>query len=345
MNNFWKNKKVFITGHTGFKGSWLSLWLNYLNADIMGYSLPVSNKEVLFKKLNLKNKFKTISGDINDSKKLEKNLLKFNPDIIFHLAAQPLVLDSYKNPKTTFQTNIMGTINLLNSCRKLRKLKSIIIVSSDKCYENNERNYNFKEIDKLGGDDPYSASKAAVEIITNSYHKSFFKRIGIATVRSGNVIGGGDYSKDRLVPDTIRSINKKKNLFLRYPDSTRPWQHVFETLNGYIILTEKLTKNKNKYSGSWNFGPNKKGVSVKIIAEKIIKKWKSKIKINYKNYKFKEKNFLSLNSNKAYKYLNWKNKWTINKTIKQIVNWHQNSKKEDISKISLKQLIQFIEDK
>ena len=346
MKSFWKNKKVFITGHTGFKGSWLSLWLYHLGSNIMGYSLPISNNEFLFKKLNIKNKIKNISGDINDFKRLNRNLIQFNPDIIFHLAAQPLVLDSYLNPKETFNTNIMVTINLLNSSRDLKKLQSIIIVTSDKCYENNEKQYNFKENDKLGGDDPYSASKAAAEIVTSSYYKSYFKEIGVATVRSGNVIGGGDNSKNRIVPDIIRSVNNNNDLVLRNPNSTRPWQHVFDTLNGYIILCEKLAKNKKKYSGAWNFGPNNSKISVKSIAKKIIETSDSKIKIKINsNKKFNEKNFLSLDSTKANKHLKWKNKWNIDQAIQQIVNWHNNSHRKNIMKLSLSHLTNYINQK
>lgn len=346
MRNFWKNKKVFITGHTGFKGSWLSLWLSHLNSEVMGYSLPLSKNEYLFKKLNLKDKIKNIKGDINDYKKLKRILNKFNPDIIFHLAAQPLVLDSYINPKKTFKTNISGTINLLECSRNLTKLKSIIVVTSDKCYENNDLKYNFKENDKLGGDDPYSASKAAAEIVTSSYYKSFLKNVGVATVRSGNVIGGGDNSKNRIVPDIMNSINKKNKLVLRNPNSTRPWQHVFETLNGYIILCEKLSKNKKKYSGAWNFGPKSLKISVKEIAQKIIKASDSKIKIKiYNENKFHEKNFLYLNSSKANKILKWKNKWNIDKSINQIVEWNHYSNNKDIMNLSLSQLTDYIKHK
>jgi len=342
--DFWKNKKVFITGHTGFKGSWLCLWLKYLKADVLGYSLPLTKNNSLFYKLNLNDKVKSIEGNVTDSQKLEKCLKKFEPDIIFHLAAQSLVIESYKNPKSTLETNVQGTINLMNSSRKLEKIKSIVVVTSDKCYENNEIKSNFRENDKLGGDDIYSASKAAAEIITASYHKSFLSKIGVVTVRSGNVIGGGDTSKNRLVPDIIKSIKKNQNLFLRYPESTRPWQHVFETLNGYINLCEKLYENKD-YSGAWNFGPNNQKITVKEIAKKIIKisNSKIKIKINYKrNNFFREKNFLALNSKKAKKYLGWKNKWNIDKTIEQIVNWHLNSSKKNIVNLSLNQLIDYI---
>ncbi len=343
-NNFWKNKKVFITGHTGFKGAWLCLWLKFLGANILGYSLPLSKNEILFKKLNTKLNIKSIYGDISDFKKLGKSIRNFKPDIIFHLAAQPLVIDSYKKPIYTMSTNIIGTANLMYSAIGIKNLKSIVIVTSDKCYENNENKIQFTEIDKLGGDDPYSASKAASEIVANSFSKSFLENVGVATARSGNVIGGGDYANNRLIPDIIRSINNNKDIFLRHPKNTRPWQHVFETLNGYIILAEKLYKNKKKFSGPWNFGPKKSNLSVEYVTKKMIELWGQKVKIKYgKKTNFKEKKFLSLNSHKAKKYLNWKNKWEINQTISQIVKWHKYSKKyKNIYDFSLNQLIEFI---
>lgn len=345
-NNFWSNKKVFITGHTGFKGSWLTLWLNYLGAEIMGYSLPVSKNEYLFKKLKLKSQFKikSIFGDINNLNYLKKNIKNFKPDIVFHLAAQPIVIDSYKRPIKTLNTNIIGTANLLESCIKIDNLKSIVIITTDKCYENNDSHNNFKEKDKLGGDDPYSASKAACEIITNSYSKSFLSSVGIATARSGNVIGGGDRGKERLVTDIISSIKYNKILNLRNPRSTRPWQHVFETLNGYIMLGEKLYNNRTKFNGPWNFGPSHKKISTKDIAKKISKLWGKDIIFNYPSKaQFKEKKYLSLNSKKSNTKLKWKNKFSLDETIFQIVEWEkQTLNKKDLYEYSLKQLIDFI---
>lgn len=343
-NNFWINKKVFVTGHTGFKGSWLCLWLKYLGADIKGYSLPPSKNEILFKKLKLDKDLKNIYADINILKKLKKSITSYNPDIIFHLAAQPIVIDSYKRPLYTFNTNIIGTANLLQSCIGLSNLKSIVIITTDKCYENLDAQHNFKETDKLGGDDPYSASKAASEIIVNSYSKSFLSNIGIATARSGNVIGGGDRGENRLVPDTITAIKKNDKLNLRNPKSTRPWQHVFETLNGYIILSEKLYSNKKKYSGAWNFGPSYKKISTENIVNQIAKIWGSELKIKKSSkIQFKEKKYLSLNSKKSNSMLKWKNKLKIDETISLIVQWEkQNLNKKNIHKYSINQLEDFI---
>ena len=342
--DFWKNKKVFITGHTGFKGAWLCLWLHFLGAEIAGYSLPPNKKNLLFKKLNLKKRIKNIYGDICNLQKLKRSIKNFDPDIVFHLAAQPLVIDSYKRPIYTFNTNVIGTANLMNCCTKLSGLKTILIITSDKCYENINSNKKFKEDDKLGGDDPYSASKAACEILVNSFAKSFLNNIGVATVRSGNVIGGGDMAKNRLIPDIINSLLNKKNLTLRNPNSTRPWQHVFEALNGYILLAEKLTKNSKKFSGAWNFGPKKDNISVKDIVDKFSHTWGSKVEFKFKELKnYKEKKYLSLDSKKAYENLGWKNKMNINDSILQIVEWHKHAKgKKDINNFSLNQLKNYI---
>ena len=344
MKSFWKNKKVFITGHTGFKGSWLCFWLKYLGADILGYSLPLNENNDLFKKLKISRKVKSIYGDICDKKKLKQTLLNFEPSIIFHLAAQPIVSESYENPYDTLFTNIMGTANLLDSCFSLKKIKSIVIITSDKCYENNEKKRNFIETDNLGGDDPYSASKAACEIIVNSYSKSFFNKVGISTARSGNVIGGGDNGKNRLIPDIVESLEKNKKLKIRNPNSVRPWQHVFETLNGYILLAEKLYLNKKKYTGSWNFGPSENQKSVKYVVNNFYKIWG--VKANYQQINsnlFKEKKKLSLNSYKAQKYLGWKNKWSNKEAINEIVKWYKILYDEgDIYNFSKKQLINFI---
>lgn len=345
-NKFWKNKKVLITGHTGFKGSWLSLWLNYLKADVLGYSLPISNKEILYKKFKLDSKVKNKFGDIRDYKLLKKTIKQFNPTIVFHLAAQPLVIDSYNNPLDTFNTNIIGTAHLMNSLINSKGLESIIVVTTDKVYENNERKKKFKEDDKLGGDDPYSCSKAASELIINSYNKSFYNKVGIATARSGNVIGGGDFAKNRIIPDILKSINKKESLIIRNPKSTRPWQHVFETINGYLILAEKVTKNKKKYSGSWNFGPTNDKITVSSLSKKLIKLSKSNIKLkHHKNNTYKEKKILALDSSKANNILGWSNKWSIEKSLEQIISWNSNSLKNNISEYSLNQIMDYMKTK
>ena len=257
---FWKKKKVFVNGHTGFKGSWLCIFLKFLGAEVTGYSLKPKTKPSLYNlaKINRIIK-KSVIADVRDYKRLYREIKNSNATIVFHLAAQPLVRYSYLLPKETFDTNVLGSLNILECVRKIKKIKSSIIITTDKVYDNS-KNKIFKETDKLGGIDPYSSSKVCVEHLFSSYINSFFKKSQnqkLATVRAGNVIGGGDYSKDRLIPDIYRFAKKNKKIILRNPNSTRPWQHVLEPLSGYLLLVEKLSKNKmNKLYQSWNFGPN-----------------------------------------------------------------------------------------
>ena len=259
-SSFWNKKRVFITGHTGFKGSWLTLWLKNLNANICGYSLKPKSKKSLFYEANVSDGIHSHFENILNYKELSKKIRQFKPEIVFHLAAQSLVKESFYDPQKTFSTNISGTINLLESLRNCKSVKSIIIVTTDKVYENKESKLGYKESDLLGGYDPYSSSKACCEIITNSYRSSFFNEkgmnVGIATARAGNVIGGGDYSDYRLIPDIFKSIDEKKILKIRNKSSIRPWQHVLEALNGYLKLAESLFYDCNRYSEAWNFGPN-----------------------------------------------------------------------------------------
>ena len=288
-NNFWKNKRVLITGHTGFKGSWLTLILSNLGTKIYGYALDPISKPNFFDGLKL-SKFlqEDIRGDILNQKKLKLAINKYKPEIIFHLAAQSSVLVSYKFSKETVNTNVIGTINLLEALKRNKSVKSLIITTTDKVYLNLEKNKSFKEDDNLGGYDVYSGSKAACEVIVNSFRKSFFNNsnCNIATVRSGNCIGGGDWTKDRIVKDCADSFLNHKKLTIRYPNATRPWQHVIEPLFGYINLAEKLYKNR-KFIGAWNFGPNKKSnlkvIEVANFGKKFLKA-KSKIIIKKINF-------------------------------------------------------------
>lgn len=325
---FYKNKKVFITGHTGFKGLWLTSTLLTLGAKITGYSLK-DNKILNYKKYSDYQKVNNIFADILDFKKLEKTLTKFKPQIIFHLAAQPLVIKSVKEPKQTIETNSIGTLNILEICRKFDFVKSAVIITSDKCYQNREIQRGYSENDILGGEDPYSASKASAEIIFNAYKETFFlkkKNIGVATTRAGNVIGGADWSENRIVPDIIKSIKKGKVLKIRNPLSTRPWQHVLEPISGYLLLGYKLFKHPKKYTQSWNFGP--KGNQVKNVRN-IVKNFNKyldpfKIKVFFNNnIKFKEAKLLKLNSKKSFKYLSWKCKWSMNEAIYQTAKWYK----------------------
>ena len=338
MNNhkkFWKNKKVLVTGHTGFKGSWLSVLLYVLKAKIYGYSLK-PKKNFIFKKANLKRIFqKSIYGDILNSKKLYENIKSMSPSIIFHLAAQPLVVDSYKDPKKTFNTNIFGTINLLEAVKKVKSVKTVIIITTDKVYNINKNNPYYNENHPLGASDPYGTSKSCVEFITESYKKSFFKdrNISIVTARAGNVIGGGDYSENRIVPDYLKALNGKKNLVLRNPEYVRPWQYVLEPLYGYLALAKRETlKKTRKLFSAWNFAPNQSdNVSViKLIQcfqTNKIKKNKINIKILKKKQIEKETKILRLNANKSKKILGWKNKYNLKKTTYTILKWNELTKK------------------
>jgi CDP-glucose 4,6-dehydratase len=343
---FFKGKKIFITGHTGFKGSWLA-YILYLNgAHVVGYSLKPKNIYDNFYLFKLDKKIRNYYCDIRDEKNLKKVITRFKPDMIFHLAAQSLVKYSYLNPRLTFLTNAIGTLNILEVCREIKNIRSIIIVTSDKCYKNYEKKSGYYEEDELGGEDPYSSSKTVSENIFYSYLKSFFKskrNVGLVSVRSGNVIGGGDWSKDRIIPDLIKSIILKKKFIVRNPNSSRPWMHVFDTINGYLTLSKKIYGN-NKYNGSWNFGPNQNDIIVKKILSKILDILKIKKKIIIKkNTKMKETISLNLNSKKSRKFLSWRPKLSLNQSLKTTAEWYIEfiKNKKNIIEISKKQVESF----
>lgn len=326
LNNFFKKKKILITGHTGFKGSWLVQWLSRYNVKIMGISLNPKTRPSLFQFIN-KKKLIDVRMDIADYKQLEKKILKFKPDIIYHLAAQPLVKKSIIDPIETLNTNIIGLANLLSCINKLKKKTTSVIVTSDKCYENLEISRGYHENDRLGGHDPYSASKASAEIIFKSYFKSILKKnknISIATARAGNVIGGGDWSSYRLIPDCVKAWSQSKAVKIRSPNSTRPWQHVLEPLSGYIVLSYYLNKNKKINGASFNFGPKLHEVAtVKEVLNLSNKYWSN---VRFKTYDekfFKEDHLLKLNSAKAKKILKWKKILNLKKTIELTVDWYK----------------------
>jgi len=345
LSKFYKNKKVFITGHTGFKGSWLTSCLLDFGAKIMGFSKK-DEKISNYKNICYYQKVNNIYSDILNYKLLKKKLIKFNPEIIIHLAAQSLVSDSYRQPYKTIETNIMGTLNIIDISRSIKNLKSLVIITSDKCYLNKEFKKGYKEEDTLGGDDPYSASKASAELIFNAYAKSFLnfqKKYGFASARAGNVIGGGDWSKDRLIPDSVKSIINKKKLIIRNPNSTRPWQHVLEPVSGYLLLAKKLYENKKKFSGSWNFGPSmREAMSVNNVVKLFFHFLKINKNILTKKGNFKEANLLKLNSNKAIQILQWKNRWNMKKSIQETAKWYKNYlTKKDVKKTSIIQIREY----
>ena len=347
IKKFYRNKRVLITGATGFKGAWLSFWLNKLGSNVCTIGNNPNKNKSLFYGLKLQNKTSLKILDIRNYSKLHKVVKKFDPQIIFHLAAQPLIITSYKKPKETYEINSLGTLNLLEACRTAKSLKSLICVTSDKCYESNYSLKGFKESDKLGGKDPYSGSKACAEIIVKTYIDSFFKnsKIAVATVRAGNVIGGGDWSENRLIPDAVRSINKNKTIIIRNPKFNRPWQHVLEPLYGYLWLGYKLAINKNKFSGAWNFGTNKNTVTnVEQIVQMILNFWGAgKYKV-IKNKKFYEQSNLQLNITKAKKILKWTPKLTIKKSVELTVDWYMSvlKEKKNYEKITEKQIKNFL---
>lgn len=327
FKDFFNKKTILITGHTGFIGSWLTLWLKLLNSKIIGLSLDYPTQPSLFQTLQLEKSIHHYFGNINDIQTIKKLLKKYNPDIVIHLAAQPLVKESYLSPVDTFQTNIMGTANLLESLRN-SSVKSCIIMTSDKCYKNLESTRAYVEDDPLGGNDPYSASKGAAEIITHSYKKSFFEteqHTRISTVRAGNVIGGGDWASDRIIPDCVRHFSQNLPVFLRHPDSVRPFQYVLEPISGILKLAVKMWSDYS-FADSWNFGPShiRKPTKVKDVVDMVIKNWGSgEWKTSKTESSFKESKFLLLNSQKASKKLYWKSVFDLKTTISETVNWYK----------------------
>jgi CDP-glucose 4,6-dehydratase len=350
--DIYKNLKVLVTGSTGFKGSWLCFWLNLLEAKVIGVGLKPEKDSIIFKKLKLKKKIKQFYLNIVDFKKLNKIIKKEKPDIIFHLAAQSIVSESFISPLKTINFNVVGSSNILESCR-INKIKNLVYITSDKCYLNDNRKKSYRENDRLGGKDVYSSSKAASEIIFFSYYKSFFnknKTVKYASARAGNVIGGGDMKKDRIVPDIIKSIMKKKSIFLRNPKAIRPWQHVLESLYGYLILGNFLINNKlsKNIIPNWNFGPNSSNYkNVLNLTKKIIFNWNLKNKvIKIKKENFQESSILKLNNQKAQKELKWKPKLNFNQTLKLTVDWYKALKNNDkLEKITEKQIAFFLKKK
>tara|TARA_B100000745_G_C20122131_1_gene384216 strand:+ start:207 stop:1274 length:1068 start_codon:yes stop_codon:yes gene_type:complete len=350
-SNFWKNKKVLLTGHTGFKGSWLSLWLQKLDVDLIGYSKSVPTKPSLFELANVEERMTSVMGDVIDLQHITDIIEKHNPDIVIHMAAQSLVYKSYADPIETFQTNVIGTVNILEAVRKSSKKCVVINVTSDKCYENQELERGYREDDPMGGYDPYSSSKGCAELVTSAFRNSFFNRsnyeehgIAVASVRAGNAIGGGDWAENRLVPDIIRSILDKKPIKIRSANAVRPWQHVLEPLRGYLELTEKIWKDNSEYSGGWNFGPNDKDVKpVSWIVENIIKMWGDDIQwiANNENCQH-ETSFLKLDCSKSKSGLKWNPKIDLELGLKWTVDWYkQYEQKNDLKKFTENQIEEY----
>ncbi len=327
FNNIYKNKRVFITGHTGFKGSWLTLWLKSLGAEVLGYSLEPNTNPSMFEALKIENICKNKFANILDRENLEKTIKEFQPNIVFHLAAQPLVRLSYSEPILTYETNVIGTLNVLEAARKCNSVEAFVNVTTDKCYENHEINRGYKEDEPMGGYDMYSSSKGCVEIMSSSYRRSFLENnnsYAMATARAGNVIGGGDWALDRLIPDCIKSINENKKIEIRNPIAIRPWQHVLEPLSGYLLLGQKLLENGNKYAQGYNFGPCEESVlKVSEVAEKVCKYYGRGEIVIHKKDNLHEAGLLMLNIEKAEKVLNWTPTYTADVAIQKTVEWYK----------------------
>lgn len=329
--DFWQNKKVLLTGHTGFKGGWLSLWLQGLGAEVTGYGLAPPTQPSLYVLADVAGGMRSVQGDILDLERLRTVMSESQAGIVFHLAAQALVRQSYVNPLETYRTNVNGTANVLEAARRVPSVRAVVIVTSDKCYENTGTMEGYVETDPLGGDDPYSSSKAAAELVTAAYRKSFFlsakseRRVGIASARSGNVIGGGDWAADRLIPDVVRAVLDKQTLSIRNPHAVRPWQHVLEPLCGYLLLAEKLHQQPESFSEGWNFGPDQSECwSVLDILEVLRELWGSSVAWRIEGSpQPHEAKYLKLDSTKAVKRLGWRPRWTLRNALELTVNWYK----------------------
>jgi len=344
---FWQNKRVFITGHTGFKGSWISLWLSSLGAEIKGYALSPSTMPSLFNEAKVSSIIDSQIADIRDQSALYESMVSFNPEILIHMAAQPLVRYSYDNPVETYEINVIGTAKVLEVARSCPNLKAIVNVTTDKCYENDGRSEGYKEDDPMGGHDPYSSSKGCAELVASSYRLSFFqdKGVGVASVRAGNVIGGGDWAEDRLMPDILKSFEKKHSVVIRNPKATRPWQYVLEPLSGYLILAQKLYEKQSEYAESWNFGPDENEAKpVGWILDQMVSKWPNSSWILDENMSPHEADFLKLNISKAKSKLGWRPIFELGYTLEKIVSWHQSwLNKEDMKVLCLKEIDEYME--
>jgi len=329
---FWKGKRVLITGHTGFKGSWLSLWLQYLGAQVVGYALPPPSEKNLFDIANVAQGMKSVLGDVRNLNDLKCAFETHKPEIVFHLAAQSLVRASYENPVETYATNLMGTVNVLEAARTSATVRVLVNVTSDKCYENREWVWGYRENEPMGGYDPYSSSKGCSELITSAYRASFLKAggtrrtpVAVASARAGNVIGGGDWAKDRLVPDMMRALLQGVPLIVRNPNAIRPWQHVVEPLSGYLLLAEKLWFDEAQFAGGWNFGPPAEDAKpVDWIVKRLADKWGDGASwVAEVGSQPHEAHCLTLDSAKARMLLGWRSRWTLDRSLDSIVNWYK----------------------
>ena len=331
--NFWQGKRVFLTGHTGFKGSWLSLWLQSLGAVVTGYALKPPTNPNLFEVANVSSEMHSIIGDVRDLDSIKKAIKEAKPEVVIHMAAQPLVRFSYNNPVETYATNIMGAVHLFESIRQVEGVRAVINVTSDKCYENKEWLWGYREDEAMGGYDPYSNSKGCAELVTAAYRSSFFNQdnfashgVALASARAGNVIGGGDWAGDRLIPDFIRAIVAGEKVMIRNPNAIRPWQHVLEPLSGYLKLAEALYTDGPKYSQAWNFGPNDSDAkTVEWIISHLVNGWGggASYEVDTSAANLHEAHYLKLDCSKARMTLRWSPQWDASETLRRICEWHK----------------------
>lgn len=347
-SEFWHGKKVFVTGHTGFKGSWLSLWLHSMGAIVKGYALTPPTSPSLYDEACVAEKIESEIGDIRDLDQLKTSMKSFDPDVLIHMAAQPLVRLSYKEPLETYDINVMGTAKVLEAARACPKLKSIVSVTTDKCYENKEWVWGYREDEAMGGHDPYSSSKGCAELVTSSYRRSFIEEsgVGLASARAGNVIGGGDWADDRLIPDILRAFEKAEPVIVRNPLSTRPWQHVLEPLSGYIVLAQYLYENPERYAEGWNFGSlDEDAKPVSWILDQMVSKWDGASWGLDSSSHPHEAGYLKLDISKAKSRLNWYPTWHLDETLERIVKWHQAwLKGDDMQSLCLKEINEYMRD-
>lgn len=350
---FWTGKKVFVTGHTGFKGSWLCLWLQQLGAEVIGYALQPPTNPSLFEVANVARGMNSIISDIRDGKTLTKAMNDAVPDIVIHMAAQPLVRYSYIEPVETYSTNVMGTVHLLEAVRQTPSVRSVVNVTSDKCYENKEWVWGYRESEAMGGFDPYSNSKGCAELVTSAYRNSFFNPakysehgVAIATGRAGNVIGGGDWAEDRLIPDILRAIFEGRPVVIRNPNAIRPWQHVLEPLSGYLQLAQKLYEKGVDYADGWNFGPRDEDAQpVQWIVERLTQQWGdgASWQLDQGNHPH-EAHYLKLDCSKAKMRLDWQPRWDLGRTLEMIVEWQRAYlAQENMRELTLKQIADYQE--
>lgn len=331
LDQFYRGKSVLLTGHTGFKGAWVSLWLSRLGARVIGYSLTPPTDPNFFELCNMKEQIINIEGDIRNIEHLQQTIQDYRPEIVFHMAAQSLVRKSYQDPVETFSSNVMGTVNLLEAVRRSDCVRSAVIITSDKCYENQEWVWPYREGDRLGGYDPYSSSKACAELVSEAYVRSFFNPrkyneygLALATARAGNVIGGGDWAEDRLIPDCIKAIINHKPIIIRNPLAVRPWQHVLDPLHGYLQLGQALYEKGPDINGPWNFGPRDKAKSVQWMVENLTRQWGEEAAWTLdQNANPHEAHFLKLDSSKAYAGLGWQAVWDTQKALEQTIAWYK----------------------